>query len=252
MSIKKNKEKIDFFLKNSFLEFKKMLQPKQINTINEAIDISLKKNPTMWFWKKKPNVNCNLLLTETTHDTIILNEEILTLLENVMDGTFCFEETSIQITEPSEISKPTNWHRDVSHLNGEFQKLLYPQLIIYLTNVDENTHCFSLSPEPQGNQISSTEIQLQKHGVYNFYGQAGDAILLNSNCLHGLTLRKTKIERRILQIYYSHPSSPEVGDNTIIPPRLWRDNPDPRIRRFFSKHNSYSKLVNQAMGLEIK
>ena len=93
--------------------------------------------------------------------------------------------------------------------------------------------------------------QLQKHGVYNFYGQAGDAILLNSNCLHGLTLRKTKIERRILQIYYSHPSSPEVGDNTIIPPRLWRDNPDPRIRRFFSKHNSYSKLVNQAMGLEL-
>ena len=53
MSIKKNKEKIDFFLKNSFLEFKKMLQPKQINIINEAIDISLKKNPTMWFWKKK-------------------------------------------------------------------------------------------------------------------------------------------------------------------------------------------------------
>ena len=173
--------------------------------------------------------------------------------EKKADEILIFDiDASIQNTEPSEISKPTNWHRDVSHLNGEFQKLLYPQLIIYLTNVDENTHCFSLSPEPQGNQISSTEIQLQKHGVYNFYGQAGDAILLNSNCLHGLTLRKTKIERRILQIYYSHPSSPEVGDNTIIPPRLWRDNPDPRIRRFFGKHNSYSKLVNQAMGLEIK
>ena len=111
----------------------------------------------MWFWRR-PNVNCNLLLTETTHDEIILHKEVLTLLKQVMDGTFCFEETAIQITEPSEISKPTAWHRDVAHLNGKFQKLLYPQLIIYLTNVDKNTHCFTLSPEPQGNKIITTDI----------------------------------------------------------------------------------------------
>ena len=45
-----------------------------------GLDISLKKNPTMWFWRR-PNVNCNLLLTETTHDEIIIHKEVLTLLK---------------------------------------------------------------------------------------------------------------------------------------------------------------------------
>jgi hypothetical protein len=36
---------------------------------------------------------------------------------------------------------------------------------------------------------------------------------------------------------------------TIVPPRLWRDDPDPEVRRFYGKHNAYSRLVHHAMGI---
>lgn len=52
-----------------------------------------------------------------------------------------------------------------------------------------------------------------------------------------------------VQVYYSHPHRPAIGDNTIVPPRLWRDHPDPEVRRFYSKHNAYSRLVHAAMGI---
>jgi hypothetical protein len=95
------------------------------------------------------------------------------------------------------------------------------------------------------------EAQVERRGAFYFHAPAGAGILFNAATLHGLTRRKTTNQRRILQVYYSHPHRPAIGDNTIVPPRLWRDHPDPEARRFYSKHNAYSRLAHQGMGIDL-
>jgi hypothetical protein len=240
--------RIAFFTAHSYVLLPDLLSPEEVQTINAAIDVSREQTPTMWYWRGNPNTNCNLLLSEPTHDRLIRHPEVLALLDRLMGGPYCFEESAIQITEPSEESRPTAWHRDCGHWREHPLHLDYPQLIVYLTDVDESTHCFTISPEPAGGEILDASAQVEQRGTVYFHGRAGSGILLNAAALHGLTRRKTTNQRRILQVYYSHPHRPAIGDNTLVPPRLWRDHPDPEVRRFYSKHNAYSRLVNDAVG----
>jgi hypothetical protein len=242
---------IAFFRANSYAVLPDLLGPEEVRAINAAIDVSREQTPTMWFWRGHPNTNCNLLLTETTHDRLIRHPTVLALLDRLMGGPYCFEESAIQVTEPSEEAYPTGWHRDVGHWQEHPLFLDYPQLIVYLTDVDETTHCFTISPEPAGGPILDQEEQLRHRGVVYFHGRAGSGILLNAAVLHGLTRRKTTSQRRILQVYYSHPQRPAIGDNTVVPPRLWRDHPDLEARRFYSKHNAYSRSVHEGMGIPL-
>ena len=56
--------------------------------------------------------------------------------------------------------------------------------------------------------------------------------------------------RRIIQVYYGHPARPSLSEVTLIPPRLWRDHPDPEIRRFYGKRNRYNRVMHAALGIE--
>ncbi len=123
-------------------------------------------------------------------------------------------------------------------------------MIAYLTDVDETTHCFTISPEPAHGPILEQDAHLQRGGTTYLHGKAGTAIQFNSATVHGLTRRKTDNQRRILQMYYGHEGHAELSQVTIIPPRLWRDHPDAETRRFFSKHSRYSRLMHEGMGIE--
>lgn len=242
---------VAFYRANSYVVLPDLLSPEEVAAINWAIDGSREQTPTMWYWRGSPNINCNLLLSEPTHDRVIRHPAVLAVLDRIMGESYCFEESAIQITEPSDEVHPTGWHRDVGHWREHPLFLDYAQLIIYLTDVDETTHCFTISPEPAGGEILPKEAQLEQRGVFYFHSPAGAGILFNAAALHGLTRRKTPKQRRILQVYYSHPHRPAIGDNTIVPPRLWRDHPDPEVRRFYSKHNAFSRLVHHGMGIEL-
>jgi hypothetical protein len=62
----------------------------------------------------------------------------------------------------------------------------------------------------------------------------------NAATLHGLARAATERERLILQTYYGHEGRKPLAEVTLMPPRLWREHPDPEIRRFYGKLNQYT------------
>ena len=48
---------------------------------------------------------------------------------------------------PGAVKIAQQWHRDVRHLEGHPLRMNYIQAMVYLTDVNEETHCFTISPE---------------------------------------------------------------------------------------------------------
>eukprot|EP01051_Picozoa_sp_SAG22_P001301 SAG22_NODE_49_length_24620_cov_80.053587_21_plen_195_part_00 len=118
------------------------------------------------------------------------------------------------------------------------------QLLVYLSDVTDDTHSFAVSPEPVGLPLldSAGELdhaaQLATAGAQNLSGPAGTALLFNISRLHTVCVRQTTAERESLQAYFGHRHRPQEvaphpGRRTcVIPPRLWRDHTDPVVREF--------------------
>ena len=240
-----------FFKANSYVVLPGLLSPELVRTLNAAIDEDRRDNEFLWWFRGAPNNASNLLLTQPVFDQATRLPVALNLLDRLMGGPVCFEELSVQVTEPGKAAA-TGWHRDTRYWPEHPLHLEYPQVIAYLTDVDETTHCFTVSPEPADGEILSQEEHLEQGGTVYLHGKAGTAILFNSATVHGLTRRDTTNQRRILQMYFGHQGHPELSQVTIIPPRLWRDHPDAETRRFFSKHSRYSRLMNEGMGIKIE
>jgi hypothetical protein len=239
------------FRENSFVILPDLLTPDQVAVLNEAIDRDREQNRFMWFCEGHPDYNCNLLLTEPLFEMTVRHPTVLALVERLMGGPICFEELSVRHTGPSDTARPTGWHRDRPHWPEHPLHLDYPQVIYYLTDVDEGTHCFTISPEPADGEILDRDAQIERGGTVYFHGKAGSAVLFNAAVLHGVTIRQTKRHRRIVQVYYGHPHRPSLSDVTLIPPRLWRDHPDPKVRRFYGKRNRYNQVMHEAFGVPV-
>ncbi len=234
-------EQLDFYRQNSYLILPDLLSKEQVATLNEAMDRDKRERPYFWGSLSSRNGTSNLLLTEPIFESIVRHPTVLSLVQELLGGVICFEELSVQITPPSTTSRPTGWHRDRGHWREHPLHLDYLQIIYYLTDVEEGNHHFTISPEPADGEILDTEAQVAQRGRIPFYGTAGSGILFNAATLHGLTLMNTERERRILQIYYGREDRAPLAEVTLVPPRLWRDHPDPEIRRFYSKFNQYTR-----------
>lgn len=230
-----------FYRANSYLILPDLLSPEKVAELNEAMDRDRAQRGYFWGSVVSANGTSNLLLTEPVFEEIVLHPTVMALTKALMGAPFCFEELSVQITRPSKEARPTAWHRDRGHWLEHPLHLDYLQIIYYLTDVEEGNHHFTISPEPADGEILEPAEQVAKRGSVPFYGKAGGGILFNAATLHGLTLANTERERRILQIYYGHENRKPLAEVTLMPPRLWRDHPDPEIRRFFGKQNQYTR-----------
>lgn len=242
---------IAFYQANSYVPLPDLLTPEEVAALNAAMDRDREHNRFMWYCQTAPDYNCNLLLTEPVFEIAIRQPLVLALVERLMGGPVCFEELAVRQNPASSEAHPTGWHRDRGHWLEHPLHLDYPQVIYYLTDVDETTHCFTISPEPADGEVLDKEAHLERGGTVYFYGKAGSAILFNAATLHGLTVRKTERYRRIVQVYYGHPHRPSLSEVSLIPPRLWRDHPDPEIRRFYGKFNRYNQVMFKALGIDL-
>ena len=239
------------FKEHSYVVLPGVLNSEQVASLNAAIDRDRDANPFLWWFKGAPNNGSNLLLTEPVFDLAPRVPVVLDLLDRLMGGPACFEELSVQITPPSATAHPTAWHRDTGYFDEHPLRLDFPQMICYLTDVDESTHAFTISPEQADGEILSLDAHVERGGTTYFHGKAGTAILFNAATVHGATRRATENTRRILQVYWGHESRPNLSDVSLIPPRLWRDDSDPVVRRFYSKHSRFSRVFHEGMGVKL-
>jgi len=196
------------------------------------------------FWYKfghHQTVNCDALVSSPEFDGVIRHPKVMEHLHVLMGGDICFSEICIRHMAPYDGKPHRGWHRDLPHWLAHPLRTDYIQLMLYLTDVDETTHCFSISPEATDQEILDTEAQLERGGIHDLHGEAGTAILFNVSVLHTATVRVTQKERKTAQIYYGHRNRQFLSNDSLIPTDLWRDHPEDEVRAFYGVLNDKTR-----------
>ena len=169
--------------------------------------------------------NYDALVTTPEFDRVIRHPKILAAIEQLMGGPVCFGEIGARYMPPYDGKLHRSWHRDRPHWDEHPFRMDYIQLMLYLTDVGADTHCFSLSPESVYEPaLEDKDAQLKRGGIADIHGPAGTVCLFNVAALHTATTRPTTCDRKTLQIYYGHRDRKYLANDSVIPPIFWRDH----------------------------
>ena len=233
----------NFFREHGYLQLGNILTPEQLAYYTAIFDRDWTEEQARWY--EAPDhqtINCDALASSPGIDGLIRHPKIIQPLHALIGEKICFSEICIRhmaACESPEIQR--SWHRDRPHWTEQPLRIDYMQAVVYLTDVDESTHCFSISPESVDQEILKTEAQLERGGIHDLYGEAGTAILFNISVLHTATVRQTQAERKSVQTYYGHPHREFLSNDSLIPANFWRDHPDPQVRAFYGVLNDKTR-----------
>lgn len=256
MDFSLNKKDKTFFKENGYLNLGKILDREELDFMGKVFDLDRKKNKEHWYEFHTQTINCDALFTSPEFDTIIRHRKILGKVAELMGDDICFSEICIRHMDPYKGDFQQKWHRDRPHLAEHDLRINFLQAMIYLTDVSEDTHCFSISPESVDEEILETEEQLKRRGGKDLYGEAGTAFIFNTSVLHTATTRNTTRERKSIQIYYGHRKVPYLSEDSLIPTCFSKEHPDQEVRSFYSVLNKktveFYKRENNNLSFEKK
>ncbi len=245
-----NQSERDYFAHNGFVNLGQLLDPADLGYFLELFDQDRKTYP--YFWRSyghHQQANYDALITAPKFSELIRHPKLLLAIEELMGGPTCFGEIGLRWMGPYGGQFHQGWHRDKPHWLEHPLRMDYIQLMVYLSDVDETTHCFSISPEALDQPIlSDHQAQLARGGVYDLHGPAGTCALFNVSVLHTATTRPTQAVRKTVQIYYGHRQRPYLANDSGIPPAFWRDHVDAETRAFYGVLNERTRLYMAAFG----
>ena len=236
------------FARCGFVDLGQVLDADEVVRFAELFDDDRRRYPYFWHpYGHHQQANYDALVTTPAFDGLIRHPRILPVVEALMGGPVCFGEIGLRLMPAYSGEPHQQWHRDRAHRSGHPLRLDYMQLMVYLTDVDADTHCFSLSPESVDEPLlEDAAAQLRRRGVYDLHGPAGTCLLCNAAVLHTATTRPTEIERKTVQIYYGHRDRPPLANDSAIPATLWRDHEDAETRAFYGVLNERTRRLAAA------
>ena len=233
-----------FFEQNGYLILNDMLTQDELSFYQEIYDRDRKD--TWYFWREighgeHQTVNCDPLISSPEFDGLLRHPRLLPYVEALLGGATCLAESCLRHMKQHEDEPVQKWHRDAPHAADHPLRAGWIQAMVYLSDVDHETHCFSISPEAYDAPILGEEEQLARGGIIDIHGLSGTAALFNLSVLHSATVRRTVHERKTIQTYYGLRSGPILSHYSLVPTSLWRDHPDPEVRGFYGNLNEKSK-----------
>ncbi len=236
-------EDYKFFQEHGYLPLGKILTAEELAYYTALFDRDWAEERNRWYPAGNHQmISCDALVSSPEIDGIIRHPKIITPLHALMGEEICFSEICIRhmaAYEAPELQRA--WHRDRPHWIEHRLRIAYVQAVVYLTDVDETTHCFSISPESVNQNILETEAQLKRGGIHDLHGEAGTAILFNISVLHTATVRKTQEERKSVQTYYGHRHREFLSNDSLIPASFWRNHSDAKVRAFYGVLNDRTR-----------
>ena len=231
-------DQYSFFSNNGYLILGKILTDHEVGRLVSMFDTNRTEYQDRWRYlghDTHQTANCDVLSCWTGLDKIIRHPAILPVAESLMNGPLSILEVSARHMDvhPGAVKIPQQWHRDTPHLDTHPLRVDYLQAMVYLTDVNKDTHCFTISPEAADKPVLKTDEQLAQGGMQYVYGPPGTAILFNASVLHTATLRSSQNERKTIQTYYCHRDRMLGKLELNIPVELWRDHPDAGARNLY-------------------
>ena len=258
-------DQLRFFADNGYLVLRDALTDEEVSAANDAIEADRTAYPEHW----EPGlvasghlaVGCDapeLLHRTEALDGFVQHPSIVPLVDSILgpgaklSGLTYLVRESCLVQPPGDLDdgEPLGltrvWHReDSGNIEGaEMNEFFAPalQAIIYLDDVDEETHCFSIIPEsaetkrqlpkskggsngwgakgclriddsedgyldpkrPKWADAFGQELTRRSGGV-NIHSRAGSAVVLNNSSWHCGTIRHTQRRRRTLHVRYRQP-----------------------------------------------
>jgi len=240
---------LEFFKQNGYISLGKILTDNELARYTEQYDRDRETQGYFWSgYNHHQSINCDSLVSWPEVDELIRHPKAIPPIEELMGGAVCFSEVCVRHMAPYEGEVRQAWHRDRRHDPVRPYRMPYIQLMLYLTDVDEGSHCFSISPESIEEPVLENEAQLKRSPGVDLHGPAGTAILFNIAVLHTATVRPTERERKTVQTYYGPLDGPFLSNDSCIPTSFWRDHPDEAARTFYSKLNPRSDKFARAFG----
>ena len=238
----------DFFAANGFLNMGQVFDGGDLQHFREMFDEDRALYPYFWHqYGHHQQANYEALITSPQVDELIRHPKIYPTIEELMGGPLCFGEIGLRLMQAYDGELHQGWHRDKPHWDEHPFRMDYIQLMVYLSDVDEGTHCFSISPESlQQPVLQDPQEQLQRGGQYHLHGPAGTCALFNVAVMHTVTTRPTTAERRTVQIYYGHRNRAPLANDSSIPGAFWRDSGDEETRGFYGVLNERTKVYMAA------
>ena len=229
-----------------------LLTPEELEHFIDIFDTDRDKCRYRWYpYGYHQSANYDALITSPAFDKIVRHPSILAAVNELMDGPTCFGEIGARHMTEYEGELHRSWHRDRPHWPEHRYRMDYIQCMLYLTDVGPDTHCFSISPEAVDNIVlKDQKAQIERGGIVDIHGPAGTVCLFNVAVLHTATTRNSSRERKTVQTYYGHRDRAPLANDSVIPPRLWKLDPDPETRAFYGNLNQVSQTYAEAFGVE--
>ena len=244
-----NRADRDFFAQNGFVNLGRILDDGDVRHFHDLFEADRSKFPFFWHrYGYHQEANYDALITTPGFDDLIRHPGILPIVETLMGGPVCFGEIGLRYMGPYNGELHRKWHRDRPHWHEHPLRMDYIQLMVYLSDVNEGTHCFSLSPESIEHAVLEDKEEQLGRGVYDLHGPAGTCALFNVAVLHTATTRPTQAVRKTAQIYYGHRDRKYLANDSGIPATLWRDHPDAETRAFYGVLNERTRVYMAAFG----
>ena len=235
-------EDYQFFQNHGYLSLGKIFTDGEVTNFLSYYDYDRINHSDYWYpFGHHQTINCDALASTPDFDHLIRHPQVIDPLLTLMGGPICFSEICLRHMAAYDGEFNQGWHRDRPHWYEHPLRLDYIQLMVYLSEVDETTHCFSISPEGIEDEVLETEKQLDRSIGCDLYGPAGTAILFNVSVLHTATTRVTPVERKTVQIYYGHRSRPFLSNDSIMPPDFSINQADAEIRAFYGVWNDKTR-----------
>lgn len=162
---KTDQKLFDYFRAHGFAVLKDALTSVEVMHFVQLYDKDRKEfgPPNCWHpFDGYQTRNCNALVTSQEFDTLLRHPKILPVIEFLMGGPVCFSEICLRHMAPHDGEPHQNFHRDRPHWENHPLRMDYMQLMLYLTDVDDSTYGFSISPESVNNVILDRETQLKR------------------------------------------------------------------------------------------
>ncbi len=237
------------FAQQGFVVLGQVLDADDVRRFRDLFDEDRRRFPYFWHpYGYHQEANYDALVTTPAFDALVRHPRILPVVEALMGGPVCFGEIGLRRMGPYDGEPHQQWHRDRAHWPEHPLRMDYMQLMVYLTDVDAGTHCFSLSPESVSQPVLQDNAAQLRRGIYDLHGPAGTCALCNAAVLHTATTRATNSERKTVQIYYGHRDRAPLANDSAIPATLWRDHEDAETRAFYGVLNDRTRLLAAAFA----